>query len=107
VTPEEVDNCTQKLFSLPSSFPISHCKGYLKGNLLAIDKSSVYAVEALGIKPGNIVLDLCCAPGMKLACIADLVGDQGFVVGVVIFSVLYSFHYIHIFVEYRIFHHID
>ncbi|KAI5388771.1 hypothetical protein KIW84_074437 [Lathyrus oleraceus] len=47
-----------------------------------IDASSGAAVMALGISPGDHVLDLCAAPGAKLCMILDLLGDSGSVTGV-------------------------
>ncbi|KEH20375.1 NOL1/NOP2/sun family RNA methylase, putative [Medicago truncatula] len=37
---------------------------------------------ALGIEPGDHVLDLCAAPGAKLCMMLDLLGDSGSVTGV-------------------------
>lgn len=53
----------------------------------------VFAVEILDPRPGDVVLDMCCAPGAKLCLTADIVGGHsakdegqkglpGFVVGV-------------------------
>ncbi|WP_167475379.1 methyltransferase domain-containing protein [Nocardia arthritidis] len=40
------------------------------------------ALEQLGIRPGDIVVDLGCGPGADLAALADAVGLDGFVIGV-------------------------
>ena len=48
-----------------------------------IDASSCAAVVALGPPPpGSRVLDLCCAPGGKLCLMADLMQQEGLLVGV-------------------------
>ena len=48
-----------------------------------IDASSCAAVVALGPPPpGSRVLDLCCAPGGKLCLLADLMQQQGLLIGV-------------------------
>lgn len=44
---------------------------YTSGKLYGIDVSSAAAVIAMGISSGNHILDLCCAPGAKLAMISD------------------------------------
>lgn len=44
---------------------------YISGKLYGIDISSAAAVVALGVSNGNHILDLCCAPGAKLAMISD------------------------------------
>lgn len=44
---------------------------YISGKLYGIDISSAAAVVAMGISSGNHILDLCCAPGAKLAMISD------------------------------------
>lgn len=44
------------------------------------DPSTLMAVELLGPKPGETVLDACAAPGGKTSYIAELMGDVGRVV---------------------------
>ncbi|GBU22955.1 16S ribosomal RNA methyltransferase RsmB [Fibrobacteres bacterium R8-0-B4] len=41
--------------------------------------SSGWVVAMLGLRDGERVLDMCCAPGGKTTLIAELVGDSGFV----------------------------
>ena len=61
------------------------CKG---GNVLATDAyrdglftvqslSSILAIEALDLKKGYRVLDMCAAPGGKTTAIAEAIGDDG------------------------------
>ncbi len=56
---------------------IRRIPGYRDGLFIVQDETSVCAVENIGIKPGDKVLDLCASPGGKtllayeLACIAD------------------------------------
>lgn len=49
---------------------------YASGQLQALDVGSAVAVHALSLEPSDTVLDLCCAPGGKLALCAE-VTDQG------------------------------
>lgn len=48
-----------------------------QGRIQAQDVSSMLAVEAAGIRPGDRVLDLCAAPGGKSLLSADKVGQAG------------------------------
>jgi 16S rRNA C967 or C1407 C5-methylase (RsmB/RsmF family) len=69
-------------YSLPVSAPLARVDLYRAGQLYGIDISSGYAVSLLEIRPGEHVLDLCCAPGAKLTMIADLLQLRGSVTGV-------------------------
>ncbi|ETP55401.1 hypothetical protein, variant [Phytophthora nicotianae P10297] len=69
-------------YSLPVSAPLARVDLYKQGQVYGIDISSGYAVTLLNIKPGEHVLDLCCAPGAKLTMIADLLQLHGSVTGV-------------------------
>lgn len=73
----------QDVYGLPASFPLSQTAGFKSACILGIDASSVLAVEGLRLSRGDVVLDLCCAPGTKLAVMADIVGPTGFIIGVV------------------------
>ena len=61
------------VFALPWSYAMGSSPLFREGLLLAMDAASVAAVAALRPRPGERVLDLCCAPGMKLGLIADAV----------------------------------
>ncbi|XP_073226716.1 rRNA (cytosine-C(5))-methyltransferase NOP2C isoform X3 [Cicer arietinum] len=69
-------------YTLPPHIQIASTKVYQQGKIYGIDASSGAAVMALGIEPGDHVLDLCAAPGAKLCMILDLLGDSGSVTGV-------------------------
>lgn len=53
--------------------------GFAEGKLTVQDVSSMLAVEAAGIKPGDKILDICAAPGGKTAYAAMLAGEGGMV----------------------------
>jgi len=55
---------------------------YTTARCVGMDAASALAVEALDPQPGLGILDLCCAPGMKLAAIAELMDKRGRLVGV-------------------------
>lgn len=52
------------------------------GAIYGMDVSSGAAVCALGVRPGDHCLDLCCAPGAKLCMLAELAGASGSATGV-------------------------
>lgn len=58
-----------------------HLPGYAQGSFAVQDQASAFVVGALDPQPGERILDVCAAPGGKLAHIACLVGDGGLVVG--------------------------
>ncbi|KAK6117822.1 hypothetical protein DH2020_048449 [Rehmannia glutinosa] len=69
-------------YYLPPDVRIASTKAYQEGKIYGIDAASAAAVLALGISPGDHVLDLCAAPGAKLCMILDLLGCSGSVTGV-------------------------
>jgi 16S rRNA C967 or C1407 C5-methylase (RsmB/RsmF family) len=60
-----------KFFKLDAAAPMSSLPCYKDGSVYGIDLSSAAAVAALDVQPHHHVLDLCCAPGAKLALIFD------------------------------------
>ncbi|KAK7200281.1 NOL1/NOP2/sun family [Novymonas esmeraldas] len=69
------------VMALPWSYPMGSSPLFRDGTLLAMDAASMAAVVALRPRRGDRVLDLCCAPGMKLGLVADAV-SAGLAVGV-------------------------
>ena len=53
---------------------------FKRGLIQYQDLTSILAVEALGLLPGDKVLDLCAAPGGKTVAAADLTGQEGRVI---------------------------
>jgi hypothetical protein len=75
----------QRAWVLPAAFRLAQFAPYKAGQIYGMDAASAAAVWALGPQPGEHVLDLCCAPGLKLSAIADAlgaVGSEGSVTGV-------------------------
>lgn len=51
-----------------------------ENNLLqfyVMDLASIYVAQALAVQPGDIVLDMCAAPGGKSLILAEMMGDDG------------------------------
>ncbi|KAL0692140.1 hypothetical protein Bca4012_059320 [Brassica carinata] len=69
-------------YSIPPHIHIARSIAYQQGKMYGIDAASGAAVSALGISPGDHVLDLCAAPGAKLCMMLDLLGDKGTATGV-------------------------
>lgn len=51
--------------------------GYKKGYFTVQDESSMCAIKAAGIAPGNTVADVCAAPGGKTTCALEYLNGQG------------------------------
>lgn len=52
-------------------FDVTQLPGFAEGDLSVQDGAAQLAVELLDLQPGQNVLDACCAPGGKLAHIAE------------------------------------
>ncbi|MGN0432886.1 MAG: 16S rRNA (cytosine(967)-C(5))-methyltransferase RsmB [Lachnospiraceae bacterium] len=67
------------------AYYLQHCEnmaslpGFLEGKFTVQDASSMLAVAAAGIRPGQKVLDICAAPGGKTMLAAEYVGTEGLV----------------------------
>ncbi len=59
---------------------IRRVPGFFDGCFAVQDESSCLAVKAAGIKEGNLVIDMCAAPGGKTMYAAELAGDKGLVI---------------------------
>ena len=66
-----------RLFRVPETANIRKSALYERGAVFGMDASSLAAVWALEPKPGDHVLEICCAPGTKLCCIADICSVTG------------------------------
>lgn len=64
-------------YRLSGDVRIANCSAFKNGKFYGIDVSSGVAVHALEVAKDDHILDLCCAPGMKLCYIADLQGSDG------------------------------
>jgi len=67
---------------MPAARRLKGSAPYEDRRVFAMDAASGFAARALGCNEGDRVLDLCCAPGAKLLCLAEAVGVNGAVDGV-------------------------
>ena len=73
-------NYTYKVLS--SKKPLNALPSYAEGLFYIQDKASCFATQAANPKPGNIVFDVCAAPGAKTTFIAQLMENQGSITSV-------------------------
>jgi 16S rRNA C967 or C1407 C5-methylase (RsmB/RsmF family) len=69
-------------YQCPATVPLAHTTAFRTGVAQGGDVSSGVAVEALGVQRGDDCLDLCCAPGNKMAALAERAAPDGSVTGV-------------------------
>lgn len=65
------------LVKINSSFDLDKCKAFNDGLFYIEDKSSYLCAKALDARSGEIVLDVCAAPGGKTFTIASSMNDKG------------------------------
>ncbi len=73
-------NYTYKVLS--SKKPLNALPSYAEGLFYVQDKASCFATQAANPKPGNMVFDICAAPGAKTTFIAQLMENQGSITSV-------------------------
>ena len=64
---------------LEETGPLPDMPAFREGAFVVQDVSSMLAVRAAGIRPGDRILDICAAPGGKSLYAADLTGPGGMV----------------------------
>lgn len=67
--------------------PLSLLTSYKNGFFIIEDFSSIFCIEALKPMPGEKILDICAAPGIKTSHIAQLMNNNG-----IIFSIDSSYY---------------
>ncbi len=67
-------------YYLENSENIAMLPGFMEGRFTIQDASSIAAVAAADIKAGDLVLDICAAPGGKTMLAAEYVGNTGLVI---------------------------
>jgi 16S rRNA (cytosine967-C5)-methyltransferase len=68
------------VFRLNSHPPLPSLPSFQRGLFYVQDPSTLLAVHVLDPRPGEVVLDLCAAPGGKTTHIAQLMQDRGRIV---------------------------
>ena len=61
---------------------IINSKEFKEGKIIAQDASSYLAAKNLGVKPNDLVLDICAAPGGKTAVLAEEMKNSGEVIAI-------------------------
>lgn len=61
---------------------IINSKEFKEGKIIAQDASSYLAAKNLGVKPNDLVLDICAAPGGKTAVLAEEMKNKGEVIAI-------------------------
>jgi 16S rRNA (cytosine967-C5)-methyltransferase len=74
---QELEGLPQGLRLLDSPGAIEALPGYGEGYWSVQDGAAQWAVLALDPQPGELILDLCAAPGGKTMYIAEHMGNQG------------------------------
>ena len=69
------------VFELKSHPPLARLPSFQQGLFYVQDPSTLLAVRELDPQPGQTVLDLCAAPGGKLSYIAQVMRDEGRLIG--------------------------
>jgi 16S rRNA (cytosine967-C5)-methyltransferase len=69
------------IFRLKEHPPLHKLGSFAQGMFYIQDPSTLLAVAELEAAPGQAVLDMCAAPGGKLACIAQVMRGEGRLVG--------------------------
>ena len=65
---------------LDSDFALSSSPEYLKGQYYIQEAASQLPVQVLSVKKGEIVLDMCAAPGLKTTQLAQYMHNEGSIV---------------------------
>jgi len=55
---------------LPGGTDVRNLPGFAEGGFTVMDQAAQYAALALDVRPGDLLLDLCAAPGGKTALLA-------------------------------------
>lgn len=71
-----IDNCLEVF----SSGSLEETDAYKQGMFYVQDISSQICAESLGVSEGDVVLDLCAAPGGKTFTIAQYLNDNGTII---------------------------
>ncbi|MFX0079055.1 MAG: RsmB/NOP family class I SAM-dependent RNA methyltransferase [Candidatus Hermodarchaeota archaeon] len=74
---ESVSGLPYAFHVLESPVPVGATTEYLLGYYMLQSPASMWAIEVLDPQPGQLVIDMCAAPGGKTTLIAQLMENQG------------------------------
>ncbi|KGG50502.1 hypothetical protein DI09_68p100 [Mitosporidium daphniae] len=64
-------------FEMDPSINIGSSLPFKQGKIFSMDFPSIFAIWILDIQAHDHVLDMCCAPGLKLSLAASIIGTSG------------------------------
>ena len=64
-------------FEMDPSINMGSSPLFRQGKILSMDFPSIFAIWILNLQSNDHVLDMCCAPGLKLSLAASIVGTSG------------------------------
>ncbi|WP_456483960.1 SAM-dependent methyltransferase [Methanopyrus kandleri] len=71
-----------EILKIPEGLPIGEMPEWEEGLFVIQDEAAALASAVLNPKPGEVVVDLCAAPGGKTTHIAQLMGGEGKIVAI-------------------------
>jgi NOL1/NOP2/sun family putative RNA methylase len=74
---ESIDGLAYAFQVLASPLSVGATTEYLLGHYMLQSPASMWAVETMGPRGGQLVVDMCAAPGGKTTLIAQLMENQG------------------------------
>ena len=78
----ERDPALDHVYRVGDTAGLTSLPGYRRGEFVVQDRASVIAGVVAGPAPGELVLDVCAAPGMKTSHMAQLMRNQGRILSV-------------------------
>ena len=71
------DQIQKRMLRISGYDIVSRIPGFRQGEFIIQDETSVYAISRIGIKPGDLVIDMCAAPGGKTLLAYELTNGDG------------------------------
>ncbi len=78
----EKDRSIDHVYRVKDPTGLTSIPGYRRGEFVIQDRASVLAGVVAAPAPGELVLDVCAAPGIKTSHLAQLMGNRGRIISV-------------------------
>jgi len=78
----EKDRSIDHVYRVEDPTGLTSVPGYRRGEFIIQDRASVLAGVVAAPAPGELVLDVCAAPGIKTSHLAQLMGNRGRIISV-------------------------